>query len=137
MDHSAPPTRTATHVVTSRSPAATSCGKSSKGLLVSTEPVTAPDRDEQAKSFVGMIAAFYPSPTMVKLCLPQPNAKRYHGTVIAASPDVPAQPSAISDFALSVRGRTGKVARVSLVNHYVSLYRTWPEALADGANPRG
>ena len=80
---------------------------------------------------VGKICAFYTKPGQVKGCVPLPGAVRVIGAVIASKPAPPAQPGNIPNHILTVRGRSGRTAEVSMVCQYANLFDTWHEAGAD------
>jgi hypothetical protein len=81
--------------------------------------------------FVGKVCAFYAKPGMVQRGIPVAGATRHIGAVIAAKPLPPAQPGDIPNFNLTVRGRSGRVAEVSMVDQHANLFDTWHEAGAD------
>lgn len=86
----------------------------------------------EPSKYVGKICAFYPKPGQVKKCLPVPGAvPRVIGAVIASNPTTNAQPGDIPNHILTVRGRSGRIAEVSMVEQYANLFDTWHEAGAD------
>lgn len=84
-----------------------------------------------ASRFVGKIAAFYPKPGAVKSGLPVSGAARYVGAVVGAKPSAPTKRGSIPDFELTIRGKSGRIATVSMVENYVNLFETWHEAASD------
>lgn len=87
-------------------------------------------REEFAKRLVGQIATFYAKPNSVVRCLPIPGAKQHVGQIIAAEPAGTRGPGAVPDYKVTIRGRTGKTATVSIFDHHVSLCETWKDAIA-------
>jgi len=93
-------------------------------------------RPETAASYVGKIACFYELRNgVVNHCLPMQGARKLVGQVIAAKPWADADPGAIPNACLTVRGRSGKTKEVFLVEQYVKLFDTWAEALEDQLTP--
>lgn len=86
-------------------------------------------KPEQAATFVGQIACFYALQGAIVQGLPKGGAKKLVGQVIAAKPWADADPGAIPNALLTVRGRSGKTMKVCLVESYVALFDTWEEAL--------
>jgi hypothetical protein len=80
---------------------------------------------------IGKICAFYAKPGQVKNGLPVPGATRHIGAVVASKPTTNAQPGDIPNHILTVRGRSGRTAEVSMVDQYANLFETWHEAGAD------
>lgn len=85
---------------------------------------------------IGKIARFYPNTTSVVLCLPLPNAVRMVGAVIGAKSLPPTQRGGIPDMELTVRGKSGRIATVSFVENYCTLFETWHEAAEDTDQPQ-
>lgn len=85
----------------------------------------------ESSPHVGKICAFYTKLGQVKGCVPLPGAVRVIGAVIASKPTTPAQPGNIPNHILTVRGRSGRTAEVSMVEQYANLFDTWHEAGAD------
>lgn len=81
--------------------------------------------------WMGRIVSFYPKPEMVKEGVIQPGAKRAAGTVMGCLPVAPAKPGDLPDLTLSVRGRTGRHATISVVENYAKRHETWAEADAE------
>jgi hypothetical protein len=78
--------------------------------------------------YVGQIAAFYQQPRAVVDGLPIPGGRRLVGAVIGAKAIEPTARGTIPDVELTIRGKSGKVATISMVEHYANLYPTWHEA---------
>lgn len=78
--------------------------------------------------YVGLIAAFYPSPGAVKNCMELNGAKRHVGAVVGTKPNGTTQRGAIPDTLLTIRGKSGRTVTVSLVESYAQLFPTWHEA---------
>lgn len=87
-------------------------------------------REEFAKRLVGQVATFYAKPGSVVRGLPVAGAKMHLGQIIAAEPDGTKGPGSIPDCKVTIRGRTGKTATVSIFENHVSLCDTWNEAIA-------
>jgi hypothetical protein len=78
---------------------------------------------------VGKVATFYPVKGCVVAGLPKAGAPaRFTGQVIAATPAPALQPGNVPDYTLTVRGRTGRTATISLTENHASLFDTWAEA---------
>jgi hypothetical protein len=86
---------------------------------------------------IGKICAFYTKLGQVKGCVPLPGATRAIGAVIASKPTTPAQPGNIPNHILTVRGRSGRTAEVSMVEQFCCLYETWHEAAEDAKRQQG
>lgn len=83
---------------------------------------------DRLNSFVGRICSFHrDASASVVLCLPVKPFVVFLGTVKAATAKEPAR-GGIPDVVLTVEGRTGKLAKVSLVDHYVRFHDSWLEA---------
>lgn len=80
---------------------------------------------------VGKICAFYTKLGQVKGCVPLPGATRAIGAVIASKPAPAVMPGNIPNHTLTVRGRSGRTAEVSMVEQHANLFETWHEAAAD------
>lgn len=93
-------------------------------------------REEFAKRLVGQVATFYAKPGSVVRGLPVAAAKMHVGQIIAAEPDGTKGPGAIPDYKVTIRGRTGKTATVSIFENHVSLCSTWNEAIARTEIPK-
>lgn len=85
----------------------------------------------EPSKYVGQIAAFYPKPGAVIGCVPVAGSIRHVGAVVAVAPTGPTKRGAIPDFAVTIRGRSGRTATVSMVENYVTLFPTWHEAASD------
>jgi hypothetical protein len=92
-------------------------------------------KPEQAASYVGKIATFYVQMGAVIQGLPKGGAKKLVGQVIAAKPWADADPGAIPNALLTVRGRSGRTMDVHLVEQYAKLFDTWAEALENQLTP--
>ena len=79
----------------------------------------------------GTWVSFYTLPDQVKLCSPLPTAKRACGEVIGWKKAEPVGPSKIPDIALTVRGRSGRTAEISLVRNYVTRHASMKDAIAE------
>lgn len=86
--------------------------------------MTAPD-------FVGKVCAFFPKTDAVIRGVRQPGTVRYVGQVIAAAPAPPVGPGKVPDFTLTVRGKTGKTATISMTLNYATVHETWKQASLD------
>ena len=85
--------------------------------------MTDPDRTAKARAFwLGRIATFQPSPD---------SKARHAGQIIRVDPAPDYGPTAIPNFTLVVRGRSGKTASVDLCIQYASIFPQWPEAITD------
>jgi hypothetical protein len=80
---------------------------------------------------VGKVCAFFPKPNSVIMGLRQPNTPRYHGQIIAAAPAPPVGKGKVPDFTLTVRGKTGKTATISMTLNYATLHDLWEQAALD------
>jgi hypothetical protein len=80
------------------------------------------------QSFLGKVAAFYPSPAAVVRCLPVPGAQIVVGEIIDAR-TMPAARGNIPTLSLTIKGRSGRTATVCLVDNFVRTFTTWAEAL--------
>ena len=85
-------------------------------------------RDEQAQKMVGQVATFYPRPETIVDGLAPDGLTRYIGQVISATPCEPKGVGLVPDFSLTIRGKTGKTATVSMFTNYVNLHPTWQAA---------
>jgi hypothetical protein len=92
-------------------------------------------KPEAAASYVGKIACFYVQMGAIVQGLPKGGAKKLVGQVIAAKPWADADPGAIPNALLTVRGRSGKTKDVNLVEQYTTLFDTWAEALEEQTRP--
>lgn len=92
-------------------------------------------KPEQAASYVGKIACFYAMQGAIVQGLPKGGAKKLVGQVVSAKPWADADPGAIPNALLTVRGRSGRTMDVHLVEQYVNLFDTWAEALEEQARP--
>jgi hypothetical protein len=92
-------------------------------------------RPEAAAAFVGKIACFYELQGAVVQGLPKGGAKKLVGQVVSAKPWADADPGAIPNALLTVRGRSGKTKDVNLVEQYAALFDTWAEALEEQTRP--
>ena len=97
--------------------------------LAPTTPPT-PTAAQRAADLKGRICSFYPAPGCVVGCVPVKGATRYAGTITAASPAPPVQPGNVPDFTVTIQGRTGKTATVSVTLNYVTLHPSWDAALS-------
>lgn len=79
----------------------------------------------------GEIVSFYPDPGMVKDAVVQPGAKRAVGTVMGVIAKPAAEPGAIPDLQLSVRGRSGRCAFISVVQNYAKRHESFAAADAE------
>lgn len=93
-------------------------------------------REEYAKRLVGQVATFYAKPGSVVRGIPVAGAKMHLGQIIAAEPDGTKGPGSIPDYKVTIRGRTGKTATVSIFENHVSLCDTWHEAIARTETPK-
>ncbi|MFB1500799.1 hypothetical protein [Thiocapsa sp. N5-Cardenillas] len=76
----------------------------------------------EAEQWQGAWITFHPDPSQVQRCLPVPGAKLFAGEVIGTSPLPPFGPGKIPDLGLTVRGRSGKITRISLVGNYARAH---------------
>jgi hypothetical protein len=87
-------------------------------------------------AMVGKVATFYELRNgMVHHGLPMQGAKMLVGQVVSAKPWADADPGAIPNALLTVRGRSGRTMDVHLVEQYVQLFDTWAEALEEQTRP--
>jgi len=82
------------------------------------------------ESLIGKIATFYPHPEQVKLGLAQPGAVQLVGQVVAITPASPTVRGNIPDFTVSIKGRSGRTANISLVETYLRIFPDWETAIA-------
>lgn len=75
-----------------------------------------------ASRFVGQLCAF--THAGARLC----------GSVVSTKPLPPTERGQIPNSAVTVRGRSGKLLTIDLVEQYASFYTTWDEAIADTKN---
>ena len=80
---------------------------------------------------VGKVCTFFPKLDSVVNCLRQPLTTRYLGQIVAATPAPPVGKSQIPDFTLTVRGKTGKTATISMTLNYATIHDTWTKAALD------
>ena len=81
-------------------------------------------RANQARAlWLGRIATFQAQPKQ-----PRP---RYAGQIIRVDFTGRQEPGNVPNFRLTVRGRTGKVATVDLLDQRADIFPTWPEAIED------
>lgn len=92
-------------------------------------------KEQTAATYVGKIACFYVQMGAIVQGLPKGGAKKLVGQVVSAKPWADADPGAIPNALLTVRGRSGRTMDVHLVEQYVKLFDTWEEALADQLTP--
>jgi len=92
-------------------------------------------REEFAKRLVGQVATFYAKPGSVIRGLPVPGAKMHVGQIIAAEFTGMKGKGQIPDYKITLRGRTGKTAVVSMFENHVFLSDTWKEAIAQTEPP--
>jgi hypothetical protein len=86
--------------------------------------MTAPD-------LIGRVVAFFPKADAVKRGVRQPGTVRYVGQIIAATDAPPVGKGKVPDFTLTVRGKTGKTATISMTLNYATLHDTWKSASLD------
>lgn len=86
-------------------------------------------------SYVGKICTFYELQGAIDHGLPKQGAKKLVGQVIAATHFRDAEPGAIPNAELTVRGRSGRTKKCLLVEQYAKLFDTWAEALEEQALP--
>jgi hypothetical protein len=84
-------------------------------------PAPAYSRTEQAARMVGKIATFTPTPE---------SSTRAAGAITAARYIGEAGPGKIPDFELTLQGRTGRTATVSMFHTRATLFDSWGEALS-------
>lgn len=92
-------------------------------------------KPDTAASYVGKIACFYALHGAIVQGLPKGGAKKLVGQVTAAKPCADADPGAIPNALLTVRGRSGRTMEVYLIEQYAKLFDTWAEALEDQLTP--
>jgi hypothetical protein len=85
--------------------------------------------DEQAQSFIGKIATFFPDPAAVTKGMTAAGAVIYAGQVTAATFTGHKGTGKIPDFFLTVRGKTGKTANVSIYDNHVQIHDLWDTAI--------
>ena len=85
---------------------------------------------EQAQSFIGKVATFFPDPKAVAKGMTATGAVIYAGQVISATFTGHRGAGKIPDFTLTVRGKTGKVATVSIYENHVQLHDLWDTAIS-------
>lgn len=88
------------------------------------------------ESTIGRVCTFFAEPNSVALCVPVPGTVRYAGEIVAVSPLTHAQPGAIPDCTVKIRGRTGREVSLPFVAHHVTLHDSWKEADAACRKPR-
>lgn len=92
-------------------------------------------KPEQAAAYVGKLATFYVMRGAIVYGLPKGGAKKLVGQVVSAKPCADADPGAIPNALLTIRGRSGRTMEVYLVEQYAKLFDTWAEALDDQLLP--
>ncbi len=80
-----------------------------------------------AESWLNKVVTFQPTGTCPH-GLPKPKSAAV-GVVVAAKALSPTKRGAIPDIELTVRGRSGKEAVLSVVENYCSQFPTWGEAI--------
>jgi len=83
---------------------------------------------ERAAKLIGRIVSFFPTTGAVHRCLRLPNTPRFAGQIISATEITPTNLGAIPDFEVTIRGRTGRTATVSLTENFVSIHDNWTDA---------
>lgn len=86
--------------------------------------MTAPD-------LVGKVCVFFPGTNAIIRGVRQPGTIRYTGQVISATDAPPVGKGKVPDFTLTVRGKTGKTATISMTLNYATIHDTWKEASLD------
>jgi methylaspartate ammonia-lyase len=86
--------------------------------------------DEHAQSFIGKIATFFPDPSAVTKGMTAADAVIYAGQVTAAAFNGHKGAGKIPDFTLTVRGKTGKTATVSIYENHIQIHDLWDTAIS-------
>lgn len=83
---------------------------------------------ERAAKLIGRIVSFFPTTGAVHRCLRLPNTPRFAGQIIAVSKSTVTDLGSIPDLHVTIRGRTGRTATVSLTENFVSFHDNWTDA---------
>lgn len=94
---------------------------------VRSAPMITPDH-------LGWKAVFYPSVSDVLRGVVQSHVRPVMGEIIKIQPIEPTRRGNIPNALVTVRGRSGKVAEVNLVEQHLAFFAGWPEAEAEMRN---
>lgn len=78
--------------------------------------------------YIGKIVLAFTKPDQIIRGMTKPGAERVMGAVIACKDLPDAQPGAIPNKLLTIRGQSGRTMEVDLVRHWCQLFDDWESA---------